>query len=142
MRYNKMTNEILTIDEFLKIHKHIYYCEIIILPNGNVSYAVPSHIERMLKLLNFTITDAIEVIPEDETPIKWLMKETGSIPVWYDGVKVPPVVTKEQAISLSKLINANMIKIGIMADLFDTQEDIIKDMEKISNAIISVGGEV
>ena len=142
MGYNKMTNEIVTVDEFLKIHKHIYYCEIIILPNGNVSYAVPSHTERMLELLNLTSMDAREVIPENELPITWLMKETGTIPVWYNGVKVPPVVTEEQAISLIKLIDADMIKLGIMAELFYTQEDLIKDMKKISNAIINVGGEI
>ena len=47
-----MATQIMSVDEYIKHHKDPYYCESIILPDGRIVLARPSHIAVLDSLLN------------------------------------------------------------------------------------------
>jgi hypothetical protein len=102
----------LTIDDFLAEYKRkwINYCEIIILKNGNIILANPSHTERMLKLTGEDRNDIYERMPIVASPIHWLVDYTKNISVWHQFQILPEDVTEEQLKTLSLLESEKMIK--------------------------------
>ena len=40
----------MTLDEFIAQHKHKNYCEIVISPDGDIEYAIPSHLYKLITL--------------------------------------------------------------------------------------------
>lgn len=75
-------------------HKEFFtnYLEVVILKNGKIEYAVPSHNEKMTKIYmdQYNLTSRKEVM--DRIPreyygavVEWLNIQTGAICVWYDG---------------------------------------------------------
>ncbi len=76
-------------------HKEIFvnYLEIIILENGTIEYAVPSHQERLIKYacdkLNISRDELEEKCPKEYYCdfIIWLSKSTGACAVWNNYVQ-------------------------------------------------------
>lgn len=62
------------------------YFEFILLENGSIELAVPSHIEAVLRLCGKDIKEVDkkmgETIKEHEVPIAWLVNETKLVSVW------------------------------------------------------------
>lgn len=90
------------------------YTEVIIHPSGKVEYAVPSHQQKLCKLLmnkyNVTYDDVMyKLCPRDRwIDIEdWLLEKTGCVCVWYDGFKGKPN-------RIQKKILNNFIEKGIM----------------------------
>lgn len=103
----------LTRDTVFDIKTHnenfINYLEVIILQDGTVVYAVPSHQQKLLELYgnkyNITIEDIINknIIPLCESPEDWIIYDLNVISVWYDFIIRPENITKEQQEILDKL---------------------------------------
>lgn len=97
-------------------HKSTFtnYLEVIILENGNIEYAVPSHQEYLIQL-GCTQTNLTRVEFCDRCPpeyyfdfISWLCKETQCVSVWNDFIIGCP--NDLQMNSLVKLRNENLYK--------------------------------
>ena len=78
-------------------HKETFtnYFEAIIYPNGNVEYAIPSHQEKLIRLLmkirNCSRQDIFNQCPAEYyfNVIQWLCNETKCISCWYEGFICP-----------------------------------------------------
>lgn len=80
------------ISEFdIELHslKYYYYCEVVIDENGKIHYAKPSHQAFLIKMacdkLNIKREELDEIYMKDNEAdiLKWLMKITNCICVWY-----------------------------------------------------------
>lgn len=87
--YNKMKFKKINIDKFIKEHKHLYYCEAIIYPNGDITYAVPSHQEALISITGKDRSYLMDIMPISAAPTQWLIDYTGCISVWYEGFMMP-----------------------------------------------------
>lgn len=85
----KIVFEKVKIDDFIENHSFINYCEAIIFPDGDVSYACPSHQNAILNFLNLSIKEAMDIIPICASPIHWLVDKSGCIAVWTNGYMEP-----------------------------------------------------
>lgn len=94
-----------TLQEFLNYHPyhHVNYCEIIIHPNGDISYCVPSHQERLIKECGIEREKLYDLIPIDCDVLDWLIDKTGCAAIWFEFGFLPAKYTQEQLNSLNKL---------------------------------------
>ncbi|MGL5459666.1 MAG: hypothetical protein ACRDBY_08625 [Cetobacterium sp.] len=99
------------IDEFIKEHNHIRYCEAIIDEDGLIEYAVPSHVmllERYTGIDRDTLY--FRIMPMTELPIKWLVNYTKCVSVWYGYFVAPSCgMNEKQQEVLNKLIEADIV---------------------------------
>lgn len=107
--YTKYARMKLTSDEFIRIaieecpKSFIKYCEILILNNGMIELACPSHQEALLRLTGkswkeFSVCDFFEE----------LLKESKAVAVWYNLQKVWDL-NRFQMRTLKKLEDNNLI---------------------------------
>lgn len=85
----KIVFEKVKIDDFIENHSFINYCEAIIFPDGDISYACPSHQNAILNFLNMSVEEAMDIIPMCASPIHWLVDKSGCIAVWTNGYIKP-----------------------------------------------------
>lgn len=95
------------------IDKHkqhfINYCEVVILPSGEIQYAAPSHIEKLIKITEKSRNEIYEQCPADAQLMDWLIEQTNCISVWSEFYMGKPK-TKEQEYSLQRLIDNGLTK--------------------------------
>lgn len=94
-----------TIKEFIEYHPyhHVNYCEIIIHSNGDISYCVPSHTEKLIKETGIERKKLYDLIPIYEDVLNWLITKTNCCAVWFQFGIIPNDYTKEQTDSLIQL---------------------------------------
>lgn len=104
---NEFLSGQIPIDKFIEHHNKnfIYYCEVVIHPNGNIEYCIPSHQQTLLRISGLSIDEAWNSNIE-------LEELTGCISVWYNHVIKPSKITEVQQRSLNKLQEAGCICIG------------------------------
>lgn len=113
--YDLMTSKF-DVDEHIK--NYPFYTEVIIFPDGNVEYAIPSHQEKLCQVLSemkdWTRQEVIDNTPKEYyfDWMKWLLNETGCISVWYDFILTPEEVTDAQTKTIAMLIQKKAIKIS------------------------------
>jgi hypothetical protein len=99
-------------DARLHAMKFIDYLEVIILPDGTIEYAVPSHQEK-LKAICIAATSEEEFNERKKSPeayvdsMQWLCNYSGCISVWNTLCVKPDVCTPEQLASLKMLSETN-----------------------------------
>lgn len=92
-----------------RMHGELFknYLEVVISPEGEVMYAVPSHQLKLMEILmeknHWTREQLDEAVPQEFycNMMEWLYQETGYIAVWNDNFGGHP--TKEQTLSLRRL---------------------------------------
>lgn len=95
--------------------KFINYLEVIILADGTVMYAVPSHQEAAAALacekLRITRDELINMCPVEYygNYMEWLLKLTGSVAVWLNGIMAPELTVK-QILTLRMLKSEGLYK--------------------------------
>ena len=91
----------------------IHYCEVVILPDGTIEYANPSHIEKLFEVYarnhEITVEQAKQKFVADFDFFDNLMKDTAVMLVWYEYEKHLVIPTKEQRESLQLLIDNNCV---------------------------------
>lgn len=95
----------------IEMHKKTFvnYLEAILLPSGEVQYAVPSHMEKLI-LLTKEPREAIFIkMPVTASPLEWLLDYTGCISLWSDFHKGIPT-TERQKEMLEVLIQEGLTK--------------------------------
>ena len=97
----------------LNVHKKEFYnyLEVIIKPNGQIEYAVPSHQEKLKKVCieKHGLEKFLKEIESDEAYydyLKWLCNYSGCVSVWNEFCVKPDNFTKEQRNALKLLSEA------------------------------------
>ena len=105
----------------IKKHKETYinYLEVLILEDGTIEYAVPSHQEKALEIackkLNKTKQEIEDMCPREYycDYLTWLLGITGSISVWGTSDEyfiVYKTINKKQIATLKKLKKHGLYK--------------------------------
>lgn len=88
--------------------KYKYYCEVVILSNGKIEYAVPSHQEKCMQVA-IKETGKSRALIESECPLEmyadyltYLENISGCVCVWYDFYIGKP--NRFQKVALRRLI--------------------------------------
>lgn len=88
----------------IETHKanFINYLELVILEDGTIEYAVPSHQRKLEQLVSAEC-------PVDMygNYLEWLMEQSGAVCVWYDGYIGKPNARQKQ--SIIKLVRAGLM---------------------------------
>lgn len=86
---------------------YINYFEAIILPNGTIMHAIPSHTECVVKLGctidNITRSDMAESIPSSANVLGYLLDKYNMVAVWYRIIISPETITPNQTETISFL---------------------------------------
>lgn len=97
------------VDDFIKNHKYINYCEAIIYKDGYIEYASPSHVEALIKITGESRDAIYDKMPVTASPIIWLIEYTGCIAVYTNGCIKPKICTEEQEIALKELLDSKLL---------------------------------
>lgn len=97
----------------IETHKlcFINYLEVVILSDGTIEYAVPSHQEKLLDLARQkrhwdSIDTVWGIIPQYADMLDWLQNDTGAINVWTQFFK--GTANENQTDALRKLANTGL----------------------------------
>jgi len=109
------------IDDFIAYHnsKYINYCEAIILPDGHITYAEPSHVLKLQLIWGVPMEELYEggfsrdllwnSMPQFASPVYWLSEALNCVVLWYNAILFPPNYTEAQIDSVKKLIKERCI---------------------------------
>lgn len=99
------------IEKFIQHHKQnfINYCEVVIYPDGDVEYCIPSHQETLIRITGISKEILWKELFYCGDVIKQLCNKTGCMSVWFNGFIAPDNITNEQLESLKKLKDAECI---------------------------------
>lgn len=86
-------------------------CECIILPDGTVEDAKPSHIRKLGEIAKQDTLTFNEWMEKDMEPLFWMVEYTGCISVWKKRVLVPLQMTKAQEMTLQMLGDATFLSL-------------------------------
>lgn len=125
----------------MKLHKQTFidYLEVVISPDGIVEYAVPSHLEKLLKIFmeQENISDravAVKTIEDRDTdmdgPLISLTKLTGYISVWCEAYTCGASPTKKQLATLREL-KLNGLYHGTLNDVYAEKQKLIQAFRKV-----------
>ena len=98
-----------------KTHRENFtnYLEVIIFKDGHIEYAVPSHQMKLVDIYckenNITRDELYNIIPITQSPNDWITYNLGLIQVWYNFIRRPIDITKEQEETLKRLIQEECI---------------------------------
>ena len=108
----------MNIDEFVSYHNsnYVYYCEVIIHPDGDVSYCVPSHQEKLISETGLPREVLWDIIGIHEDVLLRLVNMTGCISVWYDLYVSPSDISCAQFNSLQKLVTKGCVNSALNPD--------------------------
>ena len=108
-------------EEFIDQHKKrfVNYCEAVILPDGDIQYAVPSHLYKMYLLYGLSETDIYEqtdryisftkTIPIISSPVWWMCQDKNIVSVWYNLCVFSMNYTLAQEYAVQKLIQTGCL---------------------------------
>ena len=107
------------VEEFIKNHDHVNYCEAVIFPNGEVEYSIPSHMYKLLLLNGLTLEDiydhtdkykeVLKKIPITADPVYWMTEDLQCVLTWYNSVVIPINYTESQIDTIKELIRNGIL---------------------------------
>lgn len=116
--YGSIKDNKLEVEDFIKQHNHIQYCEAILYPNGTISYVKPSHTETLIRATGMTHKEVYEEMPVTANVMSWLLDKTRCVAIYYDGYVEPPnkKITLAQKIALKKLTESDIVSFKYLHD--------------------------
>lgn len=96
-------------DKNLHMQTFINYLEAIIEPSGEVHYAVPSHVEKLIKLSGEPKEAIYTKMPGTASPLHWLLEYTGCVSIWSEFHMGTPVTETQKGV-LDDLIASGLTK--------------------------------
>ena len=124
-----MATQIMSVDEYIKHHKDPYYCESIILPDGRIVLARPSHMAVLDSLLNHINGSTFVLSPY------WFVEErlyyTDSILVWKESQQsFTQNITNAQKHTLEVLEQNDCIVFDLQSFPKEKQEFFTENVQK------------
>jgi hypothetical protein len=102
------------VEDYIKQHNHIAYCEALIFPNGEIIDARPSHTEALIKevIHSYSLSreQLSEMIPDNASPLHWIIDKFNYGCIWYNSAIVSVDHTETILNTIQKLINANVLQ--------------------------------
>lgn len=116
--YGSIKDNKLEVEDFIKQHNHIQYCEAILYPDGTISYVKPSHTETLIRATGMTHKEVYEEMPITANVMSWLLDKTRCVAIYYDGYVEPPnkKITLAQKIALKKLTESDIVSFKYLHD--------------------------
>ena len=99
----------MNIDEYIKQHNDIRYCEAIIFEDGSIEDCRPSHQQKLISISKESYNELMNIIPIDADFNNWLICHNNVIALWYDFC-IYNKMNNHQKESLQKLIDNNILK--------------------------------
>lgn len=99
----------MTIDNYIKNHDAVNYCEAIVFPNGDIEDAIPGHTYKLMSITNKSYDEINKLMPESAAPLDWLLGYTECIAIWYDFFRYDSI-TDAQLESLKKLMLCRILR--------------------------------
>ena len=117
--YGSIKDNKLEVEDFIKQHNHVQYCEAILYPDGTISYVKPSHTETLIRATGMTHKEVYEEMPITANIMSWLLDKTRCVSIYYDGYIVPPnkKITLAQKIALKKLTESDIVSFKYLCDI-------------------------
>ena len=103
--------------EFINQHNDKHYCEIVISPTGDIEYAMPSHLYKLMEITNKTDIELKHMIPMRASPLEWLVEYTGYCVCWYSSCILPIGYSKRQIAVIRRLMRNNIMTSNIIANI-------------------------
>ena len=128
-------------EDFVVQHnlKYNFYCEAVILSDGDIQYAIPSHQQKLVMLYDISMQEIydcskkyqqlMEKIPMTASPLHWMCEDLNVVSVWYDFCVVPISYTSNQLNSLKYLKSQ-----GCISPTFDV---VVTDEKSLTDKICS-----
>lgn len=116
----------MTATEFIAQHTDKCYCEIVISPTGDIEYAIPSHIYKLMSITKKSREELKQVIPMRAAPLEWLVEYTHYCVCWYSSCILPIGYSKRQISVIRRLMRHNIMASNIIASI--SQEKSICDL--------------
>ena len=109
--YGSIKDNKLEVEDFIKQHNHIQYCEAILYPDGTISYVKPSHTETLIRATGMTHKEVYEEMPITAHSLYWLLDKTRCIAIYYNDYIEPlnKKITLAQKIALKKLAESDIV---------------------------------
>lgn len=125
-----MMNDEKVLHQKFSIKKHsqtfFAYCEVLIMPSGQITYAIPSHYEKLKKFyqkqFHLTKQQLKSLIVENLWNVNDLAEQLGVIICWYESVYCPSIITDKQVRALNLLVNNSCMSECIWNDISTTQK--------------------
>lgn len=119
----------MTLNEFIAQHKHKNYCEIVISPDGDIEYAIPSHLYKLIILSKESKNELDKMMPNRAAPLNWLCEHTKYAVCWYNYFILPKDYTNIQ-VSIIKTLS----DVGIMSNdingIITMEKSLCESLEK------------
>lgn len=112
--------------DFISQHKDKCYCEIVISPTGDIEYAIPSHVYKLMAITKKSREELKQIIPMRAAPLEWLVEYTGYCVCWYSSCILPIGYSKRQISVIRRLMRHNIMTSNIIASI--SQEKTICDL--------------
>lgn len=99
----------MTVNEFIDSHIEIEYCEIIILKDGTIEYAIPGHIYKLIEISGEDKEQLELKMPMSAGQVEWMVDYTNTIAIWYSFAIACENITEEQMNTLYNLQKSGSI---------------------------------
>lgn len=112
----------LSVNEFVELtkkepNKWNHYCEILILHNGLIELAEPSHMEKGIKIycekMNMSKEEFIEKFPTCLAPFDFICEKYGIVALWHSIMRRPPKLSRFQERTINILIKNKLLNIMV-----------------------------
>ena len=112
--------------DFISQHKDKCYCEIVISPTGDIEYAIPSHLYKLMAITKISREELKHIIPMRAAPLEWLVEYTGYCACWYSSCVLAIGYSKRQISVIRRLMRHNIMASNIIANI--SQEKSLCDL--------------
>lgn len=119
----------MTLNEFIAQHKHKNYCEIIISPDGDIEYAIPSHLYKLITLSKESKDKLDKMMPNRAAPLNWLCEHTKYAVCWYNYFILPKDYTNIQ-VSIIKTLSDTGIMSNDINGIITMEKSLCESLEK------------
>ena len=119
----------MTLNEFIAQHKHKNYCEIVISPDGDIEYAIPSHLYKLITLLKESKNELDKMMPNRAAPLNWLCEHTKYAVCWYNYFILPKDYTNIQ-VSIIKILSNTGIMSNDINGIITMEKSLCESLEK------------
>ena len=119
----------MTLNEFIAQHKHKNYCEIVISPDGDIEYAIPSHLYKLITLSKESKNELDKMMPNRAAPLNWLCEHTKYAICWYNYFILPKDYTNIQVSIIKTLSNTGIMSNDING-IITMEKSLCESLEK------------
>lgn len=119
----------MTLNEFIAQHKHKNYCEIVISPDGDMEYAIPSHLYKLITLSKESKDKLDKMMPNRAAPLNWLCEHTKYAVCWYNYFILPKDYTNIQVSIIKTLSNTGIMSNDING-IITMEKSLCESLEK------------